>query len=237
MGNEDVLQLQLPIALRDDATLDNFVPVGSSGNAVGVALRDLLNSEACHPLYLSGPAGSGRSHLLQAACHLADQQGLRAGYLPLTLGGPGVSPDWLGGQENFDLLAIDDLQSVVGLANWEESLLYLYNRCSEAGCRLLLAASEIPGNLGCQLADLESRLASCLLLRLEPAGDEDKAHILTVRAAARGLQLAPDVARYILNRAPRGMASLIALLERLDSASLAAGRRLTIPFVRDVMKW
>jgi DnaA family protein len=46
-----------------------------------------------------------------------------------------------------------------------------------------------------------------------------------------------DVAAFILRRAPRSLAQLLAALDQLDDNSLKAQRRLTIPFVKSVMDW
>ena len=55
------------------------------------------------------------------------------------------------------------------------------------------------------------------------------------RARLRGLELPPETGRYLLNHYRRDMASLCALLDELDLASLAAQRRLTIPFVKGIL--
>jgi DnaA family protein len=70
---------------------------------------------------------------------------------------------------------------------------------------------------------------------LQPLADADKAAALQRRALRRGMTLPDDVARYLLRRIPRDMGALMAALERLDRASLEAKRRLTIPFVRDLI--
>ena len=60
----------------------------------------------------------------------------------------------------------------------------------------------------------------------------EKLHALMAGARRRGLELPVATGRYILRHTARDMGSLLTLLDRLDLASLAAQRRLTIPFVR-----
>ena len=230
-------QLALPVGLRDDATLANFTALGESGRSTLAQLGQLHRQTPGEPVYLFGPVGSGRSHLLQAVCHLAGDIGLAVAYLPLADVDARPRPEWLEGLHTMDLVALDDVDAVAGNLQWEEALFHLYNRCRESGSRLLLSARVSPAELDCKLADLQSRLAGCLSLGLQPANDDEKILILIARAAARGIQLSTDVADYILKRAPRDMASLMALLDRLDESSLAAGRRVTIPFVRDLLGW
>jgi DnaA family protein len=223
--------------LRDDATLDNFLPQGPAGTNAVTALRALVDGGRSDCLYLSGPPGSGRSHLLQAACHLAFQSGRSNAYLPLGEIRDGLPAQALDGFENFTLLAVDDIDNIAGDADWEQSFFHLFNRAREAGQSLLLAATSPPGKLGLRLPDLVSRLSACLQLGLPRPDDAQLQRILVQRAERRGLQLPAEVATYVLQRAPRDPATLIGLLERLDAASLAAARRLTIPFVRETLGW
>jgi DnaA family protein len=56
-----------------------------------------------------------------------------------------------------------------------------------------------------------------------------------LRARHRGLELPDDTAKFMLSRSRRDMASLYRLLDKLDTEALIAKRRLTVPFVRDVL--
>jgi DnaA family protein len=88
-----------------------------------------------------------------------------------------------------------------------------------------------------QLADLKSRLTLALVFQLRPLSDEDKLRALQLRASRRGLHLTDEVGRFILSRNTRSMDALFDMLERLDQASLQARRKLTIPFVKEIMGW
>uniref|UniRef100_UPI003562C26A DnaA regulatory inactivator Hda n=1 Tax=Halopseudomonas sp. TaxID=2901191 RepID=UPI003562C26A len=200
------------------------------------ALADLHASPADFSLYLWGAPGSGRSHLLQAACHQMVEAGGLAMYLPLAEvieHGPSL----LEGMEEVDLLCLDELDALVGQARWQETLFHLYNRLREQGGRLLLSAGAPPRNMAFDLADLTSRLGWGLVFQMQPLDDQSKQEVLKLRAEGRGLQLTDEVARYMLNRGARGMGELFAALEKLDQASLQAQHRLTIPFVKRVMGW
>lgn len=231
------MQLPLGIKLNDEATFTNFYagPNAAAASAVQALSGSLPElQDTC--LYLWGPVQSGRSHLLQAACHsMAETDGL-AMYLPLAEVQE-LGPDVLEGMEQFDLLCLDQVDVLVGRAAWEEGLFHLYNRLREQGGRLLMAASAAPRVMGFSLPDLASRLSWGLVFQLQPLSDEDKQQMLMLRAELRGLQLGEEVARYLLSRGARGMGELFQVLEQLDQASLQAQRRLTIPFVKRVMGW
>lgn len=230
-------QLPLSVKLSDEATLCNFF-AGPNEQAVK-AVQALANphaSPADCSLYLWGASGSGRSHLLQAACHRMAEAGGIAMYLPLAemvKHGPAL----LEGMEEVDLLCLDELDALVGHAQWQEALFHLYNRLREQNGRLLLAASAPPRNMAFDLADLTSRLGWGLVFQMQALDDQGKQEVLKLRAEGRGLPLTDEVARYMLNRGDRGMSELFAALEKLDQASLQAQHRLTIPFVKRIMGW
>lgn len=231
------VQLPLGVRLRDDATFANFYP-GINAAAQGYVER-LCEPEAGWVeslVYLWGPLGVGRSHLLQAACHRLEQQGAAALYLPLEEVAE-LGPALLEGLEQFELVCLDDVQRVATDPQWQEALFHLFNRLRDSGRRLLLSADAAPRELPLTLADLRSRLSQALVFQLRELSDEDKLRALQLRAFRRGLQMSEEAGRFILTRSGRSMNELFDVLERLDQASLQAQRKLTIPFLKEVLDW
>lgn len=226
-------QLPLGIRLADAARLDNFV-AGPNAEAVA-ALKALVETPGPASLLLAGAPGSGRSHLLQAACRLAGDRGLATAYLPLaTLGEQAVEA--LAGLDGLDLVALDDIDVLAGRDAGERALFNLYNELRAAGGRLLASASDRPERLGFGLPDLVSRLNWGLFYALHPLDDAARMQVLQRRAAERGLELGDEVCGYLLRRCPRDLPALMALLERIDRDSLARQRRITIPFLRETLR-
>lgn len=230
-------QLSLGVCLSDDATFENFyAPVGAHNAEIVAALRQQLSFADHSVVYLWGSSGSGLSHLLQAGCHQAKSQGLAMQYLPLAELVNATAPaDLLAGLEALDYLALDDLQVIAGHREWEQALFALYNALRDEGKRVVIAASASPRALPFQLEDLRSRLQWGLTFQLYNLADEHKQQALQARARARGLELGDDVAHYLLQRLPRSMHELFQQLHRLDQASLAEQRKLTIPFVKKIL--
>jgi DnaA family protein len=229
-------QLSLSVQLKDDATFDNFYAVeGQLNKQVVMALRQQLQPFGEQVIYLSGSLGVGLSHLLQAACHFAGEQGKTAQYLPLDELLDADPTDLLEGLENLDLVCLDGLHWVVGREDWERALFVFFNTMRDTGKRVVMAAAQSPRELKVSLPDLQSRLNWGLVFQVQPLDDDSKRRALQVRAKARGLELTDEVAQYILHRAPRTTHELFKTLRLLDDVSLAEQRRLTIPFVKQTL--
>jgi len=225
-------QLPLDIGLVDEATFEAFEPASNSDTLA--ALRPMARGRGEAQAYLWGPAGTGKSHLLQAVCHQAAAVHVESVYLPLAqLASHG--PRVLNGLSRLAVIGIDHLDVVAGHSQWEQGLFQLLNVAREQGARLVFASRAPPGSMGWTRTDLSSRLMWGPVFRLEPLDDQGRLVALQRRAAARGLDLPEDAARYLLRHLPRGLGELMATLERLDSASLAAKRRITVPFVKAVL--
>jgi len=229
-----VQQIPLGVRLPDRAVFASFLP---ARNAQAVEhLRRLSTGEEQGGglTWLCGPAGCGKSHLLQAVCTLAGER-MRAGYVPLAQVaqlGPGV----LEGLPQLQCLCLDDLQAIGGRLEWERALFALLCELQEAHARLIVAAPAPPALLGWALADLGSRCAAGAVFQLRALDEEEQHAALQLRARLRGLELPPETWQWLQRRVPRDMRTLYELLDTLDEASLAAQRRLTVPFIREVLR-
>jgi DnaA family protein len=224
-------QLPLGVRLRERATFDAFV-VSPANLLVVTRLREIA-AGAAGVLWLWGPEGTGRSHLLQAVCAAAPS-GRRIGYLPLgELEGPGSV--LLDGAAELDLLCADDIDARIGERGLELALFNVHRAAEEARRGLVVAASAPPAALTWSLADIASRFGASEVFQLRPLDEAQQEEALRRRAAARGLDLPEETLRYLLRRFPRDMTRLGRLLDRIDEASLSAQRRLTVPFVRGIL--
>jgi DnaA family protein len=219
-------QLALGVRLRAGAVFESFAP---GRNA---EILTALRSAGALPVWLWGARGSGKTHLLQAACAAA---GEAAAYFPLdrTFSLP---PQALAGYENSPLLCIDDVDQVAGDQDWERELFRLFNEAAELRSRLIFAASVAPRQAPWVLGDWRSRAAACVVYQLHELDDAGRIEALRLRAAQRGLQLPGETSEYLLKRMPRDLPSLFELLDALDEASMVEKRRLTIPFIRDELE-
>lgn len=225
-------QLSLGVALQDRAVFASFL-TGSNLEAVE-HVRALAAGTATGVAWLAGPTGSGKTHLLQAACAAVGSEA-RAVYVPLlelAALGSGV----LEGLREIACLCLDDVQAVAGDAAWERALFELYCALEEHGGRLIAAAQAPPALLHWILPDLASRFAASAVFQLRALDESEQREALKLRAHLRGFELPEETARYLQRRFPRDMRTLYQLLDTLDAAALAAQRRLTVPFIRSVLQ-
>lgn len=225
---------QLPLEFMPSERLDFSLFVAGANDECCSRVQ-LLVSGGASQIYIWGGAGAGKTHLLQAVCQQAARDNVRAAYLPLRQLS-GHETGLLEGLEQFELLVVDDVQAIAGDEGWEQGIFALYNSARDSGCRLLFAADSSPRGLLLQLPDLVSRLSWGEVYHLQPLSDPDKCQALIKRAEARGIELPPEVANYLLRRTVRDMGGLMAWLDHLDQAQLAAQRRLSIPFVKTLLE-
>ena len=226
-------QLHLPIRLRDSVSVDNFFPAGNE--EVFAAFNEWLNGDTDKSvLFLHGVAGSGRSHLLQAACCFVSEKERPSIYVPA--GEPDISGEFISQLDPESTVCIDDLDQVVGDEHWEEAVLEVHERLLSSNGRLLLAALQPPRALGLTLPDLATRLAAGGVYRIRPLTERELPRAMQLRARRRGLELPDEVVEYLLRRVPRNSEAIFDLLDRVDEAAFAKKRRLTVPFIREFEK-
>lgn len=225
---------QLPLALRypADQRLDTFVAAPAGALEQLGALAGPGDDDDW--LYLSGPAGSGKTHLLLGTCAAAEATGRRAAYLPLAAAA-GRMRDALEALEGNDVLALDGVDVAAGHRADEVALFDVHNRARAAGTRIVYAARGNPDELALVLPDLRSRLSQCSRITLQPLDDDGRREVLRQRARRRGWVFEDAALEWLLKRVERDLVGLTALLDRLDRASLAAQRRITVPFLRQVL--
>jgi DnaA family protein len=222
---------QVPLALGFNEE-QSFAEFYAGANTETVEhLRNFLHAQGETLIFLWGEKGLGKTHLLQACCQEAHGLGLSLSYLPLaTLLAHGI--EILEGIEQQQLVCIDDIDLLAGHTNWEHAMFDLFNRIQDNRHKLIVTASKPPVESTIGLPDLKTRFSWGLTLMLKPLSDDDKRQALTLRAHTLGLKLEPAVAQFLLTHYRRDLPSLHELLLGLDRASLAAQRRLTLPFVK-----
>lgn len=228
-------QLLLPFASRPNSTFERFI-AGDNRELVQ-RLVDLAGAsdESFSCVWIFGGASVGKTHLLQAVCHVRSQdyQLRDVAYLPATE----LDPDCLDldAYGAFELVLVDDIDAWIGHAAAERALIGLYNDLRHRDATLVLTARHSPAAGRFHLDDCASRMRAALCYELRPLEDVHKVQWLVQLAEDRGVELAPNVSEFVLNRTSRDMASLEKVIARLFEAAAQEQRLLTVPFVRSAL--
>ena len=225
-------QLPLEFEFRANQTFDDFFP-GTNQEIIN-HLKKCCKGKGERLIFVWGQSGMGKSHLLQACCQHAQSQQLSSFYFSLT---PLELPDpsLLAGLENIDIVCFDNIEHIAAHKDWELAFFNFFNLHRDLGHSLILSSSCPPNKLAIRLPDLKTRLNWGLTLKLQPLTDEDRITALTYKASQMGFEISPKAGRFLLTHYDRDLSSLWALLKKLDQLSLAAKRKLTIPFLKQIL--
>ena len=213
-------QVPLAFPLRERFTLDRFL-VGENAELVASVRRPV---DGFYCAWAWGRSGAGKSHLLQGVAHDTGGAFIPATEIPL-----------VDGYEIFDRVLIDDIHAWIGDRSAEASLMRLYNNRLERGLALVATARKPPTQMSFALPDLASRLRASACFEISPLSDHGASAVLRRVAQDRGFDLDANVVSFLLRHTGRDMADLLRLLETIDAESLSAQRRVTVPFVKQVL--
>ena len=220
-------QLLLPFPLRPSARFETFV-AGKNKILLDILQTSNNGQDLTAPVWVWGESGCGKTHLLQAFCAATEKKAI---YLPLN--DLKKSPEILQGLSSLDIVALDDIDIVVGDSDWDQALFSIFNGLWTEGGVLLCSARYSPASLSFSLPDLGSRAAGSSIYQVKGLSDEDSILALRARAQSRGIDLPESSARFLITHVRRDMGTLCLFLESLNRASVLKQRKLTIPFIRD----
>ncbi|MFK7955678.1 MAG: DnaA/Hda family protein [Lysobacterales bacterium] len=224
----DSASIQLPLTLPsdDEASFEFFV----AGSAFVSYLKQIASGESQDWVWLQGAEGRGKTHLL---CAMSRAAGRPAGYLDAAVL-KDAGPDCLAALDGLELVLLDDFDQLLSPL-WEEAWFHQFNRWRASGTQLVVASARRLHGHEVQLPDLQSRLRMMVEVQIGSLSAADHADLLQRRAAARGFALDTPVINYLLSRESRSARELVLMLDRLGHESLSAQRKLTVPFVRQVL--
>lgn len=217
-------QLLLDLKPAQPPTMENFV---AGANAELVArLHMLADTRHFDAIYLWGPPGCGKSHLLAATAAAAEAQ-RQVLYMSAEKIGAGMTAC------SGSLLVIDDVQHLD--ADAQSALFRMFNAARFLGLALLLSGDVPPLRLALR-EDLRTRIGQMLIYEIKALSDEEKVAALEHHATLRGMLMDAGVVQYLLRHGRRDLPSLIGMLNSLDRASLEQHRPPTVPLLRELMQ-
>ena len=217
-------QIHMPLDLPARHSRDSFV--SAPCNARAQAMLDQPEWPA-GKLVLSGPEGSGKTHLLQiwAAETGAD-----------LIEGNTLAQADVAALARTNAVAIDEAACVAQSSEAQMSLFHLHNLLAEQGGRLLLAARMPVRDWGISLPDLASRLQASTHVTLAPPDDTLLAAVLTKLFADRQVRIPDNLIPFLLPRMERSLAGAQAIVGQLDAEALARKKPISRNLAADVMQ-
>lgn len=243
------MQLALPVWFAEDQSFDSFV---WDGNEI---VRDFLkhfilgykeeNSGVAMPFcVLHSVHSAGKSHLLYATCQFASENSYTHAYFDLKLLNQFPASVILNAQEK-DLICIDNIDVVKDDITWQIAIFDLLNKVIEKNqsidnakykCKVVISASYSPKTIGLSLPDLVSRLSWGTEFKLAPLDDNKSKLVLREKINQKGLDASDEVLNFLVTRHSRNINELVETINVLDRKSLESKRKLTVPFVKQVLK-
>ena len=224
-------QLPVQFEFQSNQSFSTFYP-GNNEEIVNHLQQIFINNE--QQVFLWGECGSGKTHLLQALIQKTNTCNKTSFYYSLdadNLPDPGM----LEGLENFDLVCFDNIDQIAGNAGWEQTFFNFYNSHRDANNKLVVTAPCPPKYLAIQLPDLKTRMSWGLTLKLKALSDEQQLNALIYKANDLGFEIPVKVGRFLITHYARDLPSIWILLDKIEQATLAAKRKLTIPFLKQIM--
>ncbi|MEY4562977.1 MAG: hypothetical protein RLZZ618_2254 [Pseudomonadota bacterium] len=215
-------QIPLAIGVGPARSLDSFV---AGQNVQAVAYLRRITQQAA-PVFLWGPPGVGKTHLLEAVASLVQQDGGRVSWFDASEPTPWEldESDRLVLLDNCD--RFDDAQQQAAFA--------LFIEATTHGIPVLGAGNVPPVDLPLR-DDLRTRLGWGHVFALQPLAEAEARAALRREADRRGLFLSDDVMSYLLTRFSRDLKSLMGLLDRLDEFALVHKRAVTVPLLKQML--
>lgn len=232
------VQLPLKIGLRQEVCFETYI---AQEEDVAFKLaqfqRSLLSNKSDESFYLYGQSGTGKTHLLQAACRFVTEKKRSSVYLPLADQNLPLIADVLNGLEQTPLICLDDVDQVVGDVAWELALKNLIMRAKVLGHQVVMSGSSEMSRWPIVSTELVSALMSVMPIALKAlTRKQDIVMALQRHALKLGFELPIEVGNYLVKQFSNDLQELLSVLKLLEQASFIEKRRMTLPFVKHVLK-
>jgi chromosomal replication initiator protein len=233
--------------LNELYTFENFV-VGSSNRLAHAAAVAVAESPglAYNPLFLHGPVGLGKTHLLQAICHALLRKPLKRSVLYLTC--EAFTNDFVGALErgaldrfrhryrHVDVLVIDDIQFLAKTEKTQEEFFHTFNTLYNAKKQLILSSDAPPKEIPSLEERLVSRFKWGLVTTIEPPSLEMRVAIVRNKARLRSQDFPADVVQFVAEHLTSNIRELEGAVVKLIAYSHLMDKPIDLPLAKEVFR-
>ncbi|MBN2056056.1 hypothetical protein JW905_14095 [bacterium] len=237
-------QRSLPLDYRERYNFASFVTCGQNLVAFET-VRDMAFRRPGGVVFIHGPAGVGKSHLLHA---FRDELEVRGGQAPFmdwresdgldrTFPASGLNTlnEFRFQVEVAACAVMDNMDQLPAVPELHHALVSILNRLAMDGGCVLAAGRLHPAEIATIDDHVRSRLLSGITMSISHPDAEMREELLRKLAGDRGILL-PDLAvSYVLTRCPRDIGSLVRIVRAIDRKSMEEGRNISAPLVRSVV--
>ncbi len=189
-------------------TFDNFI-VGPSNRMAHSAANAVAKTPGTvyNPLFIYGPPGVGKTHLLYAIANEIRKNDLEANIVYIKGDEftnelvdaikSGKNIEFRSKYREADLFLIDDIQFIAGKDATQEEFFHTFNKLHEAHKQIVMTSDRKPGDMPTLEDRLRSRFEMGLIMDIQPPDYETRMAILKNKAHSLGLDLTDDVCNYI----------------------------------------
>ena len=231
--------------LNPNYTFENFV-VGPSNHfchaaAVAVAAKP---GDSYNPLFIHGNAGLGKTHLLQALCHVLAEKGHKICYLScedftnqyITAMRTRALDAFRKRFRGLDLLVLDDVHFLTNKPATQEEFLHTFNALVDGpGKQVVLASDSHPRLIAKLKESLMTRFVAGMVARIDPPDEATRLEILRQKSAASGVDFAPGVLEFLAQRLEGSVRELEGALTMLVAHARLARREVNLVLAREVL--
>ena len=240
------LNIQKENHIDPNKRFENFV-VGSCNqfvHAIAQAVSEQPGDKQYNPLFIYGPTGLGKTHLLYAIANKIKTQNPKTSILYVTaeqFTNELISSFRYKKTQEFrdkyrlgcDLLLMDDVQFISGKDKTQENLFHIFEALKNQGKQIIFTADVLPREIDGLEHRLRTRFESGITANTEPPDLETMIAILHQKAEESNITLSNQVCNYLAMGVQKNVRELEGLLNRLQALCRFHRAEPTIEFVRE----
>ena len=233
-----------------DYTFENFI-VGSRNEFAytackSIAMADFYAPKPYNPLFIYGPSGLGKTHLLMAIKHVVQQRNPQLSIVYTNSENftndvvyhlkKQTMPELREKYRSADFLLIDDIQFLSGKEQTQEEFFHTFNELHQHGKQIVVTSDRPPKDVQALEDRLRSRFESGLLADISPPDTETRIAIIKRKAELLQLDISDEIVNFIAGKLKSNIRQLEGAVKKLKINRVLTGDPITLPNAQGVIR-